>query len=300
MEYHIINQDLKMSRLVHGYWRAHKWDLDTQGYIRLIEEVLATGINTFDHAACYGGFANESRFGAALKADKSLRERMTIVSKCGISFPNPTLPEMKSKHYDNSAAHIIWSAERSVRELGCGHLDLLLLHRPSPFLNPEEVAAAFDSLHTRGIVRHFGVSNYPAQKLNMLQSYVAQPLATNQIEISPLHIAPFSDGSLDYLLEKRIKPMAWSPLAGGKLFDHSDERSRRVAQALLQAGEACSETRLDTLAYAWLLSHPAGLMPIIGSGQSERIRNAADALSVRFDDEAWIRVYAAAQGHDVP
>ncbi|QEY24457.1 aldo/keto reductase [Neisseria animalis] len=300
MEFHTINGDLRMSRLVHGYWRAHEWGLDAQGYLRLIEEVLASGIDTFDHAACYGGFVNEGQFGAALKLDKSLRRRMTIVSKCGISFPNAALPEMKSKHYDNSAAHIIWSAERSVRELGCEYLDLLLLHRPSPFLNPEEVAAAFDNLNERGLVRYFGVSNYTAQKLSMLQSYVKQPLATNQIEISPLHIEPFADGSVDYLLEKRMKPMAWSPLAGGKLFAADDERSRRVASALLEAGEAHGETRLDTLAYAWLLNHSSGIMPIVGSGKIERIRNAADALGIRFDDEAWIKVYAAALGHNVP
>lgn len=106
MQFHTIAPDLKMSRLVHGYWRAHEWNLDAQGYLRLIEEVLSTGINTFDHAACYGGFINEARFGAALKLDKSLRSRMTIVSKCGILFPNPILPEMKSKYYDNSAKKI--------------------------------------------------------------------------------------------------------------------------------------------------------------------------------------------------
>lgn len=300
MHYHTINQDLNMSRLVHGYWRAHEWQSDAQGYLKLIHEVLDLGINTFDHAACYGGFINEGQFGEALKLEKSLRDQMTIVSKCGISFPNEALPQMKSKFYDNSAEHIIWSAERSVKELNCDHLDLLLMHRPSPCLNPEEVAAAFDNLYSRGLVRHFGVSNYSTQKFNMLQSYVNQTLATNQIEISPLHIAPFEDGSLDYLLEKRVKPMAWSPLAGGQLFDGSDEQSQRVAEALLKAGEAYNETRIDTLAYAWLLNHPSGMMPIVGSGKIERVKNAVDALTIRFSEEAWINVYSAALGHEVP
>ena len=134
----------------------------------------------------------------------------------------------------------------------------------------------------------------------MLQSYVDQPLATNQIEISPLHLAPFEDGSLDYLLEKRVQPMAWSPLGGGRLFDKADLQSSRVAQALLAAGERQGETRLDTLAYAWLLAHPAKITPIVGSGRLARIRDAADALAVCFTEEEWIAVYAAAQGHDVP
>lgn len=293
-------QDLNLGRIVHGYWRAHEWGLNAESYLALIHDVLELGIHTFDHAACYGGFANEAAFGQALALDKSLRERMTIVSKCGIAFPNALLPEMKSKHYDNSRAHIIWSAERSVEKLQCGYLDLLLIHRPSPCADPQAIAEAFDDLHRRGLVRHFGVSNYPAQKFSMLQSYVDQPLMTNQIEISPLHLAPFEDGSLDFLLEKRIRPMAWSPLGGGRLFDSADAQSRRVAEALLVAGERQGETRLDTLAYAWLLAHPAKISAIVGSGRLERIRNAADALAVNFTEAEWIAVYAASQGYDVP
>nr|WP_206222759.1 aldo/keto reductase [Neisseria yangbaofengii] len=207
---------------------------------------------------------------------------------------------MNPLYYDNSAEHIIRSAERSVKELNCDHLDLLLMHRPSPCLNSEEAAAAFDNLRWRGLVRHFGVSHYSTQKFNMLQSYVNQPLVTNQIEISPLHIAPFEDGSLDYLWEKRAKPMAWSPLAGGKLFDGSNGQSQRVAQALLQAGEAYGETRIDTLAYAWLLTHPSGMRPIVGTGKIECVKNAVDALTIHFSEEAWINVYSAALGHEVP
>lgn len=292
--------DLTLSRIVHGYWRAHEWGLNSQGYADLIRQVLDLGITTFDHAACYGGFTNETAFGAALKNQNSLRDKMVIVSKCGISFPNEVFPEMRSKFYDNSREHIIWSAERSVRELQCGHLDLLLLHRPSPYLNPEEVAAAFDHLHARGLVRHFGVSNYSATKFAMLQSYLSRPLVTNQIEISPLHLPPFEDGSLDYLLEKRVRPMAWSPLAGGKLFDRNDARSRAVAEALLEVGQAHGEDRLDTLAYAWLLNHPVQMAAIAGSGQISRIKNAVDALNIRFSHEEWISVYSAALGHEVP
>lgn len=291
---------LNLGRIVHGYWRAHEWGLDTKGYIQLIEQLLELGIHTFDHAACYGGFTNEGAFGKALATQAPLREHMTIVSKCGILFPNVTLPHITQKYYDNSQAHIIWSAERSVRELQCGYLDLLLLHRPSPCAQPEEIAAAFTNLQQRGLVRHFGVSNYPVHKLSMLQSYLDLPLVTNQIEISPLHLSPFDDGSLDYLLEKRIKPMAWSPLAGGKLFAQQDERSQRVAQALLQVGERWQETRLDTLAYAWLLSHPSGIIPIVGSGKIERVRHAVAALDKVFTEEEWIAVYSAAQGYPVP
>ena len=134
----------------------------------------------------------------------------------------------------------------------------------------------------------------------MLQSYVKQPLVTNQIEISPLHLTSFDDGNLDFLLEKRIKPMAWSPLAGGKLFSASNETAKRVAQTLLEIGESKGETRLDTLCYAWLLAHPAKIMPIIGSGNPERVKSAVDSMQISFNEEEWIKVYVASQGHDIP
>lgn len=287
-------------RLAHGYWRAHEWGLSDNACLKLIHQVLETGIQCFDHAACYGGFRNEAAFGRALALEPALRERLYLVSKCGILFPNDELPHIQSHYYDNSRAHIIWSAERSIEKLQCGYLDLLLIHRPSPCAHPEEIAAAFDDLHRRGLVRHFGVSNYSAQKFSMLQSWLDQPLVTNQIEISPLQLTPFGDGSLDYLLEKRLRPMAWSPLGGGALFKPQNERSERVAQALLAHGKAYGENRLDTLVYAWLLAHPAGIMPIVGSGRLERIENASAALNIPFSEQEWLSVYTAAQGKPLP
>ncbi|MDO5102049.1 MAG: aldo/keto reductase [Lautropia sp.] len=300
MQYLNLSPSLRMSRIVHGYWRAHEWGLDARGYLALIRQLLALGINTFDHAACYGGFDNERAFGEALALEPSLREQMVIVSKCGIAFPNARLPRMRTKHYDNTREHIIWSAERSVAELQCGYLDLLLIHRPSPCANPQEIAAAFDALLARGLVRHVGVSNYSPAKFSMLQSYLQHPLVTNQIEVSALRLAPFEDGSLDALLEKRVRPMAWSPLGGGRLFDPADPQARRVADALLAVGEPQGETRLDTLALAWLLAHPIGMIPIVGSGRIERVRAAVDALAIDFTEEAWLSVYVASQGFDLP
>lgn len=300
MQHLILNDSLRMSRIVHGWWRAHEWQLDTDGTRRLIEELLALGIDTFDHAACYGDFGTEGLFGRALAGRSSLRQQLTLVSKCGILFPNDNLPGIRTAHYDNTRDHIVWSAQRSVQQLRCEYLDLLLIHRPSPCAHPDEIAAAFDALQARGLVRHFGVSNYPAHKLRMLQSRVRQPLVTNQIEVSPLHLAPFEDGTLDHQLETRCHPMAWSPLAGGRLFDTADERSARVREALLAAGARQDETRIDTLALAWLLSHPAGIIPVVGSVQSSRARGAVDALRIRFSEEEWLRVYVASQGHPLP
>ena len=233
------------AHLAHGYWRAHEWGLDDQGFLRMIHQALALGIRVFDHAACYGGFTTEEMFGRGLALEPSLREQMCIVSKCGILFPNKALPWMKAKHYDNSRKHIVWSAERSVRSLQCGYLDLLLIHRPSPCANPEEIAGAFDELRRRGLVRRFGVSNFAVPKFRMLQSYLAEPLLTNQIEASPLHLNAFDDGTIDLALRMRIRPMVWSPLAGGRLFDTTDARSVRVAEALRAVGAPQGEERLN-------------------------------------------------------
>ncbi|WP_274571170.1 aldo/keto reductase family oxidoreductase [Neisseria leonii] len=289
-----------LGRLSHGHWRTARWGLSDHAYTRLIEAVIETGITTFDHADCYGRYTTEAAFGRAFRPLADMRDRLKIVSKCGILFPNDTLPGITHKHYDNTREHIIASAERSVTNLNCGYLDLLLIHRPSPCADPEAIAAAFDYLHQNGTVRHFGVSNYSAAKFSMLQSYVRQPLVTNQIELSLWHTPSFSDGLLDFLLEKRVKPMAWSPLGGGKLFDTADETGARIRQTLYEVGEAYGETRPDTLAYAWLLNHPAGIMPVVGSGKIEHIRNAVDALNIRFSEAEWIKLYSAAIGHDVP
>ncbi len=300
MQHIQLYHDLSFSRMIQGFWRLKHWQKTPQQLLTLLKQGLELGIDTLDHAACYDGFKTEGEFGRALALDKSLRHKLTLVTKCGILYPNSELPDIHSHYYDNSYRHIIWSAERSIAKLQCEYLDVLLIHRLSPCADPEQIARVFEALHQAGKVRHFGVSNYTAAKFSMLQSYVRQPLITNQIEISPLQLAPFDNGMLDFLLEKRIKPMAWSPLAGGKLFTHNDAASQRVTNALREIGETKGETRLDTLIYAWLLAHPATIMPIIGSGKIERIKNAVDALAITFSQEEWIKVYMAAQGHDIP
>lgn len=300
MQYTSLTNDLSFSRIIQGFWRLDKWQQTPQQTLTFINQLLELGITTFDHAACYGGFTTEGCFGRALALDKSLRDKMTLVSKCGILFPTQELPEIKSHYYDNSYEHIVWSAERSIQQLQCEQLDVLLIHRLSPCADPEQIARAFETLHQAGKVRHFGVSNYTPAKFSMLQSYVKQPLITNQIEISPLHLNAFDDGSLDFLLEKRIKPMAWSPLAGGRLFDKTDKRGCTVATQLLDIGRDKNEERLDVLALAWLLNHPAYIMPILGSGNIERVRNIVNALKITFTEEEWIKVYVASQGFDIP
>ncbi|MDH2999850.1 oxidoreductase [Chelonobacter oris] len=295
-----MKSTFQLDRLVHGYWRLKQWNLTAQQLLQLTEQVIELGISTFDHAACYGSFTNEEAFGQALKLKPSLRQQIKLITKCGILFPSQEFPNIDSHYYDNSCEHIVASAERSIKKMHCDYLDVLLIHRLSPCVDPEQVASAFEQLYDSGKVRYFGVSNYTPSKFSMLQSYVKQPLITNQIEISALHLAPFDDGTLDYLMEKRVRPMAWSPLAGGELFNKDNPAGVRVRKALLDIGQRVNETHLDTLAFAWLLNHPAKITPVIGSGELRRIKRAVNALSIRFSEQEWIEVYKAAQGFDIP
>lgn len=295
-----ITDTLKMDRVVHGHWRLLDWKLGKEGLYKLTREILELGLSTIDTADIYGGFACEEAFGEVLKANKGLREELTIVTKCGIVFPCEKRPQYKSHHYDNTRAHIIASAERSLENFGTDYLDLLLIHRPSPFMDPAEVAEAFRVLHDSGKVRNFGVSNFPVSKFEMLSAFCEMPLVTNQVEISATHLDAFKDGTLDNMMMRSVYPMAWSPLGGGDIITGDNDKDRAVRAALLAVGEKHGETRLDTLAYAFLMSHPAGIIPIVGSGRIDRIKNAVDAIDLKFDSEEWLTVLKASIGRNLP
>lgn len=295
-----LKDDLEFSRIVHGYWRLMDWNISNRDLVNLIEEVYDLGITTVDHADIYGNFCCEEKFGEALKLKKGLREKLQIVTKCGIKFPSENRPENKSHCYDTSKEHIIKSAERSLKNFNTDYLDVLLIHRVDALLNPEEVAEAFTKLNKDGKVRYFGVSNFLPAQFNMLNSYLDNKLITNQVEISPLCLNAFEDGTLDLMLEKRIKPMAWSPLAGGRLFRGNDERALRVQKVLNKIKEEVNAKDIDEVAYAWLLMHPSKIMPIVGSGKIERIKSAIRATEIKLTRDQWFEIYVASRGVDIP
>ncbi|HSL86624.1 MAG TPA: aldo/keto reductase [Bacteroidales bacterium] len=295
-----MSDTLTMDRIIHGHWRLMDWKMTREELLRFVEEVMDLGITTVDTADIYGGFSCEEAFGEALKIKKGLREKLTIVTKCGIVFPCENRPQYKTHHYDNSRKHILMSAERSLKNFGTDYLDLLLIHRPSPFMDPAEVSEAFRELYQSGKVRNFGVSNYNPSQFELLSSYVEYPLVTNQVEISPMNVDVFKDGTMDSIMTRGLYPMAWSPLAGGEIFTGSSDKAINVRNMLLSIGEKYEEDRIDTLAYAFLLSHPANILPIVGSGKIEHIRNALDALNINFSSEDWLSVYKASIGNNLP
>lgn len=294
-----LNDNLSLSRIVHGYWRLRDWDLSDDQLLKLIEQVLELGITSFDHADIYGNHTCEAYFGRALAMKPQLREKMELISKCGIKMATDYNPELDIKIYDYSTEYIIKQAETSLKNLGTDRLDLLLLHRPAPFFNPEEVAKAFDQLKSSGKVLNFGVSNFSPAQFDTLQSYLDMPLATNQVEISVSCLAHFENENTEYFLKHKIKPMAWSPLAGGAIFNPKTEKDQRLT-AVLKTIAAELNTDIDLVMYAWLLKHPTGIMPIVGSQHINRIKSAVDALKIELSLEQWYKIYIASKGEDLP
>lgn len=287
------------SRLVLGVWRLADWQMDDRALLHFLQECVELGITTIDHADIYGNYTCEARFGAALKLEPSLRARLQLISKCGIKLVSSHRPAHTIKHYDTSRSHILASVETSLQQLQTDYLDVLLLHRPDPLMNSDETADALTQLKQAGKVRYFGVSNFTPSQVNLLASRLNFPLVTNQIEISVLHLAPFLDGSLDQCQQLQMAPMAWSPLAGGALFRGQDDRVVRVQQALAEVGQQLGAT-IDQVALAWLLRHPAQIVPILGTGNLERVRSATAATQLHLSREQWFAIWTASTGQNVP
>jgi predicted oxidoreductase len=258
---------------------------------------MELGVTTFDHADVYGGYTAEGLFGEALALKPSLRDHLQLVGKAGIKVVSPRRPHHRVHHYDTSAAHLLWSVDNSLRELRADHLDLLLIHRPDSLMDADEVAGAFEQLRAAGKVRHFGVSNFTTSQFDLLNDRFA--LVTNQIELHPLQRAPLHDGTLDQMQKLRLRPMIWSPVAGGALFTGVDDAARRV-QGALNAVARRHGVEPATIAYAWLLRLPSKPVPVAGSRRIAALREAVAALQVSLDAEDWTEIWEAACGHEVP
>jgi len=274
-----------------GCMRLGRWGaaLDTPGWQAFVEGCLESGLSLFDHADIYGHYSTEEDFGRLLKEQPALRSQLTLMTKCGIRMPGSNRPNHAIKSYDSSPEHIIASVEQSLRNLQTDYLDILFLHRPDFLLDPQALAEAFIALQKQGKVRAFGLSNFRPSQVQMLLSAFPE-LGFHQVEISPLQPAAFLDGTLDQCLERGLRPMAWSPLAAGKLLDHP---------ALQPVWEHLSERYFaspESLAYAWLLLHPAGIIPVTGTTRLDRIREAARAQSILLTRQDWYRIWSAVHG----
>ena len=286
------------SRIAQGYWRLAEWGMSDQELLSFIEQSLEAGITTVDHADIYGDYQCETLFGRALALKPSLRDKLQIISKCGILLPSQQRPEISSHRYDQSTGHIIQSVDQSLKNLNVDSLDMLLIHRPSPLMDPDHGSEAFEHLYTVGKVKHFGVSNFSAQQFDLLQSRIDMPLLVNQVELSPLELKHFKDGTLEHAQQHAVTPMAWSPFAGGDLFK-LEGINPTLYQAMSDVAEA-HQASFDQVALAWLMRHPAGIAPVLGSGKIERVLAAQQALTMTLSDHEWFAIWVASQGHPVP
>lgn len=291
-----LSQQPVFSRLILGIWRIASWGKTPSQVADLVAACLDLGIDTFDLADIYADYQCEAQFGAALQTAPALHQRIKLISKCGIGLISPARPAHRVKHYNTTGEHIVSSVENSLTNLGAEALDLLLIHRPDPLMDADEVAEAFRQLKAAGKVQRFGVSNFLPHQVSLLQSRMDEPLAVNQIEISLLHSQPMFDGSLDHCQQHHIAPQAWSPLGGGRLTGL--DATHPLAQTLAEQGEALNASA-EQLAIAWLLQHPSRIHPVLGSGKIERIEALAQAQNLTLDRQQWFALLEAVVGHSV-
>ncbi len=285
-----------ISKIIAGTMTWGIWgkNLDQNQMIATMQCCLENGISTFDHADIYGGYTTEAAFGKAFSASKINRETIQLISKCGIQYTaenrNNTI-----KHYDYSKSYIIWSAEQSLRNLQTDYLDILLLHRPSPLMQADEIAEAIQTLKKEGKIKDFGVSNFTPSQTNLIQSKTT--INFNQIQFSVTDLDAMLNGSLDHMQLHAIQPMAWNPL--GSVFKNEDEKSKRVAiQGKVLAEKY--EVSLDVILLAWILKHPSGIIPVCGTTDPKRISQLMQATSIALDLEDWFSLWVVSTGEKVP
>ena len=273
-----------------GIWGANHSVKEIQ---KLIDVCVEENITTFDHADIYGGHTTEELFGNAWKDMDLKRENLQFISKCGIVMNSDKKPSAL-KYYNYNKDYILNCVDESLSNLKTDYLDTLLLHRPSPLMNPEVIAEAFTVLKDVGKVREFGVSNFSVSQFELINQYV--PLVTNQIEISVNEISSFEDGILDQLMSKGLRPTAWSVM-GSYFSDQSDENIR-IKKVIV---ELCDKYNAEEnqILLAFILKHPSKIIPVIGTSKAETIRTLSKTLQIDVDLEDWFRILESIRGKEV-
>ena len=273
-----------------------KWgkDYSTEELIDLLNFCMDEGLSTFDHADIYGDYTTEGRFGEAFSKSGIKRESIQLITKCGIQYVGETR-DNQVKHYNYSKDYIIWSAEQSLKNLKTNYIDLFLLHRPSPLMHSDEILEAIQRLKLDGKILNFGVSNFTPSQVELIDSKV--DVQANQVEFSLTQHSAMHNGSLDQMIFKGIKPMAWSPL--GSYFRDTNAQTLRIKKILQKLSEKY-EVSEDTILLAWIFKHPSKVAPVIGTTNKDRMRNAKQAAQLTLELEDWFSLLVASQGHKVP
>lgn len=312
MHYQWPQGGISGSRLIYGCmntggsWEPGPADAATRRRaFAALDAAVAAGYTVFDHADIYSAGTSEELFGEWLAANPGLRDRLVLQSKCGIRLGDPVT-------YDLSADHVRRAVTGSLKRLRSDHLDILLFHRPDPLVEPDELAAVVEELISAGLVRSVGVSNHSAGQIRLLQASLDRPLIANQMQVSLAHPDLIVSGTavnqrepehplrnvetMEYCRAQGITLQAWSPLAKGRFSGNADDEASRLVRRLAAEHAVPPEA----IAVAWLLRHPAPILPVIGSTTPERIRAAAAAAEVTLSREEWYRLLAAARGRQMP
>ena len=292
----------EFSRLIHGTWRIldDPATASPQDINRRLHECVELGMTTLDTAEIYGLYEVEAALGKAFALSPGLRDKMEIVTKAGIYVPCDYHPERKTAFYNATGARMVKSLEKSLRFLGTDHVELLLVHRPDWLTPASDTAAGLNELMRDGKIRHAGVSNYNVFQLSLLNTYMETPLVTNQVEFHLLHMDPIYDGVFDQCQKHRLVPMAWSPLAKGRLFDPADEAAQRIRKVAEDLAPKYNNASLEQIAYAWIMAHPSRPTVITGTNKIERLQAAAKSEEIQLEREDWYALWEAAQGRRIP
>jgi predicted oxidoreductase len=288
---------IQLSPIIAGVMNWGVWDknLNTKEMNHLIHLFYENGITSFDHADIYGGYTTEASFGKAWADAKIDREKIQLISKCGIQYVSENRPENKIKHYNYSKEYIIWSVETSLKNLQTDYLDVLLLHRPSPLMQADEIAKAVEQLKASGKIRSFGVSNFTPSQTELLRQKTK--IDFNQIQFSATNHEAMTDGSLDYMQLHNIQPMAWNPL--GVVFRENTEQTQRLKLLFSKLVEKY-HVGADLLLLAWILQHPAHVLPVAGTINVSRIQQLMKAKSLLLDAQDWFAIWTESMGNKVP
>lgn len=284
----------KVSSAIYGFYR---WKDEAANASNKMESIvnlcLELGINTFDHADFYGSYQCEELFGEVIRKKSFKREDIVLFTKCGLKIPHASQPEIRVKHYDTSKEHIIKSVENSLQKLRTDYIDIFLLDHLDPISNIEETAYALVQLKESGKVKNIGVANFSVFQHQLLASYLSIPIVTNHIELNLLNTSALDNGQIDYIKQRYMRPLASSPLAGGRIANGTDESALRVRKKLEEIASQ-HNVNFESIAVAWLIR--LGALPLIGTTDEQRIKNIAGAFKVTLDHQQWYELLNASKG----
>ncbi|PIF31772.1 putative oxidoreductase [Flavobacterium sp. 9] len=285
-----------LSPIISGTMNWGVWDknLTLKEMENMIQISIENKITTFDHADIYGAYTTEADFGKAFQASKIAREKLQLITKCGIQMVAEKRPENKIKYYDYSKDYIIWSVEESLKKLKTDYVDVFLLHRPSPLMQADEIAEAVEKLKSEGKIIDFGLSNFTSSQTELIRQKTE--VSYNQVQFSATHFEAMTDGSLDYMQTHGIRPLSWNPL--GTVFREDTKKTRRLKKLFAELVQKYGFGS-DTLLLAWILKHPAGVIPIAGTVNVARIQSLMKAVELEMDKEDWFAIWTESMGDDV-